>query len=160
MLLHKVTSLVSAPVTLDAFARHQSCVCPRYASRLCEPEALASDGLALDWRHEVVWLNPPWALLPDVIGKLAVEQSVGVLIIPYWTTQTWWPSLLVLGGRQLNLPPPPFSVDPLHPVTLARWIIFCTQIFVSAQSSFAGRLSPGPSSLGCECLRQASARAP
>ena len=136
MLLHKVTSLVSAPVTLDAFARHQSCVCPRHASRLCEPEALASDGLALDWRHEVVWLNPPWALLPDVIGKLAVEQSVGVLIIPYWTTQTWWPSLLVLGGRQLNLPPPLFSVDPLHPRPVDHFlhpdlrlcaVVFCGQ---------------------------------
>jgi hypothetical protein len=90
MLLHKVTSLVGAPVTLDAFACHQSCVCQRYASRLCEPAALASDGLTLDWRHEVVWLNPPWALLPDIIGKLAVEQPAGVLIVPYWTTQTWW----------------------------------------------------------------------
>jgi hypothetical protein len=115
MLLHKVTSLVGAPVTLDAFACHQSCVCPRYASRLCEPAALASDGLALDWRHEVVWLNPPWALLPDIIGKLAVEQPAGVLIVPYWTTQTWWPSLLALGGRHFDLPPPLFSVDPLHP---------------------------------------------
>ena len=114
-LLHKVASIVGAPVTLDAFACHQSRVCPRYASRLSEPAALASDGLALDWRHEVVWLNPPWALLPDIIGKLAAERPAGVLIVPCWTTQVWWPSLLALGGRVLDLPPPLFSVDPLHP---------------------------------------------
>jgi len=114
-LLHKVASIVGAPVTLDAFACHQSRVCPRYASRLSEPAALASDGLALDWRHEVVWLNPPWALLPDIIGKLAAERPAGVLIVPCWTTQVWWPSLLALGGRALDLPPPLFSVDPLHP---------------------------------------------
>ena len=114
-LLHKVASIVGAPVTLDAFACHQSRVCPRYASRLSEPAALASDGLALDWRQEVVWLNPPWALLPDIIGKLAAERPAGVLIVPCWTTQVWWPSLLALGGRALDLPPPLFSVDPLHP---------------------------------------------
>ena len=114
-LLHKVASIVGAPVTLDAFACHQSRVCPRYASRLSEPAALASDGLALDWRQEVVWLNPPWALLPDIIGKLAAERPAGVLIVPCWTTQVWWPSLLALGGCALDLPPPLFSVDPLHP---------------------------------------------
>ena len=113
--LHKVTSLVGAPVTLDAFACHQSRACPRYASRLSEPVALASDGLALDWRQEVVWLNPPWALLPDIIGKLAAERPAGVLIVHCWTTQVCWPGLLALGGRELDLPPPLFSVDPLHP---------------------------------------------
>ena len=61
MLLGKVNSLVDDPATLDAFACHQSCVCLRYASRLSDPAALASDGLTLDWRTEVVWLNPPWS---------------------------------------------------------------------------------------------------
>ena len=115
MLLHKVASLVGALVTLDSFACHQSRVCQRYALRLSEPAALASDGLALDWWQEVVWLNPPWALLPDIIGKLAAERPAGVLIVPCWTTQVWWPSLLALGGCALDLPPPLFSVDPLHP---------------------------------------------
>ncbi len=115
MLLHKVASLVGAPVTLDAFACHQSRVCPRYASLLSEQAALASDGLALDWRHEVVWLNPSWALLPNIIGKLATERPAGVLIVPCWTTQVWWSSLIDLVGLELDLPPPLFSVDPLHP---------------------------------------------
>jgi hypothetical protein len=94
LLLHKVASLVGAPVTLDAFTCHQSRVCLRSVSRLSEPAALASDGLALDWRQEVVWLNPPWALLPDIIGKLAPERPAGVLIVPCWTTQVWWPSFI------------------------------------------------------------------
>lgn len=114
MLMRKVFNVVGKPVTLDAFACHQSAVCRRYASRRGEPAALAFDGLALDWRDEVVWLNPPWALLGDIIGKLAIERPAGVLIVPCWPSQTWWPSLLALGGRHLDLPRPTWSVKPMH----------------------------------------------
>ena len=101
-------------MTLDAFTSHQSAVCKRYASRHSELGALALDGLALDWRDEVVWLNPPWALLPDIITKLSIEKPAGVLIVPSWPSQTWWPSLLALGGTHLELPRPTFSVAALH----------------------------------------------
>ena len=114
MLLDKVKRQVGKPVTLDAFASHQSAVCKRYASRHSELAALAFDGLGLDWREEVVWLNPPWALLPDIITKLGIEKPAGVLIVPVWQSQTWWPSLLALGGTHLDLPRPTFSVVALH----------------------------------------------
>jgi hypothetical protein len=34
----------------------------------------------LDWLREVVWLNPPRALLPDINGKLDVERPEGVAL--------------------------------------------------------------------------------
>jgi hypothetical protein len=45
---------------------------------------LAEDGLLLDWSSEVVWLNPPWALLPDVLCKLRSERLATVLIVLVW----------------------------------------------------------------------------
>lgn len=86
MLLHKVSSITGDSVTLDAFACHQS---QRYVSRHSEPVALASDGLVLNWRCKVVWLNPPCALLPTIIGKVDVEKPGDVLIVPYWTSRPW-----------------------------------------------------------------------
>jgi hypothetical protein len=49
MLLHKARRILGADFTLDAFACHQTKICPRYASRLSDRHALGFDGLALDW---------------------------------------------------------------------------------------------------------------
>ena len=70
--------------------------------------------LLLDWRSEVVWLNPPWALLPDVLCKLRAERPAAVLLVPVWPSQMWWPSLLALEVFHVDLSPPKFSVCPLH----------------------------------------------
>ena len=81
---------------------------------LFHPEALALDGSALNWRNDVVWINPPWALLPDIIGKIECERPDAILIVPKWTSQLWWPRLLALGGVHIQLPPPKYSVHALH----------------------------------------------
>ena len=116
MLAKRTLAILLRPCfSLDAFACHQSTITPRYASRLYDPAALAFDGLALDWQQEqAVWINPPWALIPDILGKIACERPAAVLIVPKWPTQTWWPSLLALGGTHIDLPLPKFCVHALH----------------------------------------------
>ena len=115
MLMRRALAILKKPcVTLDPFACHQSRVCSRFASRLFHPEALALDGSALNWRNDVVWINPPWALLPDIIGKIECERPDAILIVPKWTSQLWWPRLLALGGVHIQLPPPKYSVHALH----------------------------------------------
>ena len=103
-------------ISLDPFGCHQFAVCKRYASLLCDPQALAADGLALHWAAELgsIWLNPPWALIAACIEKLTRERPPAILIVPEWPTQVWWPSLLALGGRHLRLPRPKFSVHAHH----------------------------------------------
>ena len=100
-LLDKVRYELKKEITLDAFACHQTKVVVWYASRLDKPTALA-----LDWRHEVVWVNPLWALLPAIIDKLQREWPATLLIIPHWPRAVWWPSMLALQGQMLALPLP------------------------------------------------------
>jgi hypothetical protein len=114
MLMQRAQAMFRKSISLDAFACPQSKVTSCFASRLFAPEALSEDGLLLDWSNEVVWLNPPWALLPDVLCKLRAERPAAVLIVPVWSSQTWWPSLLSLEAFHVDLPPPKFSVLPLH----------------------------------------------
>jgi hypothetical protein len=114
MLMQRAQAVFHKSISLDVFACPQSKVTSRFASRHFAPEALAEDGLFLDWSSEVVWLNPSWALLPDVLCKLRSERPVAVLIVPVWPSQTWWPSLLALEAFHVELPPPKFSVLPLH----------------------------------------------
>ena len=114
MLMQRVQAMFRESISLDAFACPQSKVTSRFASRHFAPEVLSADGLLLDWRSEVVWLNPPWALLPDVLCKLRAERPAAVILVPVWSSQMWWPFLLALEVFHVDLPPPKFSVGPLH----------------------------------------------
>jgi len=114
-LLREVQTLLGASITLDPFACHRSAVVPRYCSRFGEPTSLGDDGLKICWEDEVLWLCPPWALLHEVLIKLEKEPTAkGVLIVPEWPTQPWWPKLQNLQGRRLKLPPPKFAVSAFH----------------------------------------------
>jgi hypothetical protein len=115
MLMQRAQAMFRKSISLDDFACPQSKVTSRFAaSRHFAPETLAEDGLLLDWSREVVWLNPPWALLTDVLCKLRAERPKDVLIVPVWSSQTWWPSLLALEAFHVEMPPSKFSVLPLH----------------------------------------------
>jgi hypothetical protein len=114
MLMQRAQAVFRKSISLDAFACPRSKVTSRFVSRHFAPEALAEDGLLLDWSSEVVWVNPPWALLSDVLCKLRAEHPTAVLIVPVCPSQTWCPSLLTLEAFHVELPPPKFSVLPLH----------------------------------------------
>ena len=109
-------NVLQEPISLDAFACHQTAIVPRYASRHSEPAALAHDGLALDWSAEqgAVWMCPPFALLPAIIQKLEDEKPAAVLIAPKWQMASWWPNLMRLGGLHVPLPRSRHAVISLH----------------------------------------------
>ena len=114
-LLARFQHRLRANFTLDAFACHRSAVVPRYASRFNEPGSLGPDGLALDWSNEVLWLNPPWALLPDILAKLQRTPTArGVLFCPFWPTALWWPDARDLARFEVRMPPPVFAVQHFH----------------------------------------------
>ena len=37
---------------------------------------------------------PPWHLLHRVLAQLAASGAEGVLVLPEWPAQAWWPLLL------------------------------------------------------------------
>jgi hypothetical protein len=114
MLMQRAQTMFLKSISLDSFACPQSKVTSCFVSRHFAPEVFVEDGLLIDWSSEVVWLNPPWALLPDVLCKLRAERPAAVLIVPVWSLQTWWSLLLALEAFHVELPPPKFSVLPLH----------------------------------------------
>ena len=67
---------------------------------------------------------PPFSVIMRTLQKIQQDQATGLLIVPLWPTQTWWPPLtrmliqppLVLPNRHntLYLPQNPSAVHPLH----------------------------------------------
>lgn len=110
----KIQRSVGFPFTLDPFACRATALVPRYCSLRPDPGALARDGFSLDWTNEVLWLNPPWELIPQVLYKLRTEGGTGVLVAPWWPSQSWWPTLRACTAATFLLPHPRWSVRPAH----------------------------------------------
>ncbi|KAL8610563.1 hypothetical protein ACOMHN_006282 [Nucella lapillus] len=66
---------------------------------------------------------PPFSVTLQVLQKVCQEQSTGVLIVPSWKTQVWWPVLskmltaepicLLSTKDVLILPSHPHKIHPL-----------------------------------------------
>eukprot|EP00854_Cymbomonas_tetramitiformis_P011471 gene11471-biopygen11778 len=65
------------PHTVDRFASEILAQLPRYFAWWHDPRCEGVDSLAYDWRGEINWVNPPWALL-DEEGPLRPEPPEAV----------------------------------------------------------------------------------
>ena len=98
--------------TIDLFATRINSKSRRYYSYSPEPEAAGTDAFLCNWNTENFYAFPPFSLISRVLQKIENENSEGILIVPAFTTQPWFPRLL----RLLIKPPVklPNSRDSLY----------------------------------------------
>ena len=84
------------PVTIDLFASRVNCKVNRYYSYNLEPEAIGIDAFSYCWSNEIFLAFPPFAIISKVLSKIEAEMATGVLIVPLFTTQSWFTRLLRL----------------------------------------------------------------
>ena len=53
---------------------------------------------------ELLWMNPPFSMIPRVLEKIEAENANVVLIAPEWTRQPWWPKCVAMAGDSWVLP--------------------------------------------------------
>ena len=80
--------------TVDRFATLQNTLLPRFNSRYYEPMSEGIDALAQDWSGENNYINPPWALLPQVVTKIRADKALATVIAPVWPGQVWYQKLV------------------------------------------------------------------
>ncbi|KAK3265934.1 hypothetical protein CYMTET_25410 [Cymbomonas tetramitiformis] len=56
---------------------------PRYSAPWKDPCCEGVDSLAYDWRGEINWVNPPWALPDKVAHKLREEGAAATVVASY-----------------------------------------------------------------------------
>ena len=90
------------PFTIDCFADESNKkVCRFFSNFLC-PSGLGIDAFSHSWDQENCWICPPVKSILSVIKKLSIVKGRGVLIVPKWTTASFWPFLFPDG---VNLTP-------------------------------------------------------
>lgn len=75
---------------VDLFATYVSKKCIRFWSWLPDPLAEGVDAFTNTW-NEYFYAFPPFILISRVLKKIRSDQSVGILVVPQWESQPWFP---------------------------------------------------------------------
>ena len=80
----------------DLFAFALNYKVQKYVSWLPDPNAYAVDAFTITWKDLQFYAFPPFSILPPVLAKIVADHATCLLIIPKWTTQSWFPQVLNL----------------------------------------------------------------
>lgn len=101
---------------IDLFASRINHLFPKYVSYRLDPDAFAIDAFSLQWSHLYFNAFPPFSVIPAVLSKIHQERTQGVVVLPDWSAQSWYPKameILILtltqftskqGGSYYNYP--------------------------------------------------------
>lgn len=82
---------------VDLFASRLNRQLPKYVSWYPDPEAWETDAFSFSWYEFNPYIFPPFSQISKVLMKIEEDQvRKSILIVPMWTTQTWFPKLLKL----------------------------------------------------------------
>ena len=81
---------------IDLFASRLNKQVDKFVSWKPEPGAWAVDAFHLSWKPLTFYAFPPFSLIGWVLRKVQQEEAEGILVVPLWTTQLWFPHLRLL----------------------------------------------------------------
>ena len=70
--------------------------CAKYASLCPDPEVLFGDAFSAEWNILFSYAFPPFSLIGRCLEKVHANKAEGILIVPLWPSQSWYPKLLRL----------------------------------------------------------------
>ena len=83
-------------VDIDLFASRLNNQVPDYISWLPDPNSVAVDAFTVSWTHKRFYSFPPFSVIGQAIAKIRKDKARGIMIIPYWKTQYWFPVIMDL----------------------------------------------------------------
>ena len=118
-------------LTIDLFASRLNAQLPRYISWKPDPGAEAVDALSLDWGEFNFYAFPPFCIIGKCLQKIVQDKAEGLLIVPKWPTQAWFPQMLglltqdpIILPRTKSLLTKPVSGD-VHPLNNKLILLAC-----------------------------------
>ena len=113
---------------IDLFATRINKKCRIFCSWQRDPEAYAINAFTINWSNYFWYAFPPFAILSKVFNKISEEQSSGIILVPFWPSQPWYPIFeqLLISDKLIfkpskNLLISPFRTD--HPLAFQLTLI-------------------------------------
>lgn len=107
---------------VDLFASRSNAKCHIYISWKNDPDAWVVDAFTVSWSNLSFYAFPPFSMILKMLQKIISDKAEGIVVVPFWPTQPWFPLLQKLSisealhfGPNINLLTSPFrSAHSLH----------------------------------------------
>lgn len=106
---------------IDLFASNINTKCRKYFSWVKDPGSIGVDAFTFPWRDLKFYAFPPFLLILRVLQKIIQDKAEGIVVVPLWSAQPWFPlfkkllvSNIVTLGPSSNMLISPFSKE--HPL--------------------------------------------
>ena len=76
---------------IDLFATRNNRKCKKFCSWLPDEEAFQINAFTLNWNKLYFYAFPPFVIILRVLEKVQQDKARGILIVPYWPNQPWFP---------------------------------------------------------------------
>ena len=110
--------------SIDLFASRLNFQTKPYIAWHPDPGAFAIDAFSPDWGKHYFYPLPLFNLTDRVLQKVEADKAPGILIVPQWTTQPWFPVLMhllvqepLVLPRAKNVAQPPYNLSHIYPLT-------------------------------------------
>lgn len=97
----KVVSFFGNP-EIDLFASYTNSKCNKFISWGPDPYSVSIDAFSINW-DQFFYAFPPFSLVPKVLQKIVKNQACGILVVPYWPSQPWYPLFINMLTEKLIL---------------------------------------------------------
>jgi hypothetical protein len=78
------------PHTCDAFSSNENNQCPKFYSLHWCQKTSGVNSFVFDWSADNCWIHAPFRLIGKIWRKLSEERAKATIIVPLWTSSTWW----------------------------------------------------------------------
>ena len=101
---------------IDLFASRLNKKLPTYVAWKPDPDALFIDAFSNSWARYLFYAFPPFSVIQKCLQKILEEEATGLIVVPVWQTQSWFPKLMKMLVKPpvllpLNILSLPFSKE-------------------------------------------------
>ncbi|XP_077270144.1 uncharacterized protein LOC143901594 [Temnothorax americanus] len=86
----KISTTLGKP-QIDLFASRVNTKCKKYFSWFKDPNSLSVDAFTKSWTDFYLYAFPPFAIILRVLRKIRDDKAVGIVVVPEWPAQPWFP---------------------------------------------------------------------
>lgn len=76
---------------IDLFASYRNKKCKKYISWTKDSQAITVDSFTVSWSDYFFYAFPPFSLILRVLRKIQDEGAEGIVVVPNWPSQPWFP---------------------------------------------------------------------
>ena len=79
---------------INLFATNINTQFGKYAAFRPDPGAMYIDAFSIDWFDLKFYAFPPISVILRVLAKVKQDSAEGIIVVPLWPTQVWYPVML------------------------------------------------------------------